>query len=166
MNTTESVGLLLGLLLTASAGAETVEVPFALFNVHIKAGACPAGIQGKDGCLFVTGEEDDPANFWTTLDRVDVPGDGPQDVPAGCNPATTTGALKSKEGLLHFKGAGYYCPNSNSAIYQIEFDDKDAEQFNIPTTIGEFMFHGKTANRPATEIYIALVRKLNDLPKF
>ena len=162
MNTTRFVGVMLtasvGLLLTASTLADTIRNPIGQFNVHTKAGTCPAGVRGKDRCLFVTGDAVMMGGMWTTLDHVDVPGNGPKDVPSDCIPQTTTGTLKSKEGLLHFRGAGYYCLKSDTGTYQIEFNDKDAERFGLPK-IGEFMFHGTTAKKPATEVYIALVEE-------
>jgi hypothetical protein len=93
--------------------------------------ACPPDVHPKNGCLFVTGANLDTQSIWKQFERTAFLGESGAGVPAGCIAVSTIGTLISEKGLLHFKGEGHYCPNTDKAMYHYIFDATEAKRFGM-----------------------------------
>jgi hypothetical protein len=88
-------------------------------------------VHPKNGCLFVTGTNLDTQSIWKQFERTAFLGESGAGVPAGCIAVSTIGTLISEKGLLHFKGEGHYCPNTDKAMYHYIFDATEAKRFGM-----------------------------------
>jgi hypothetical protein len=93
---------------------------------------CPTPVHPKNGSLAVTGTNLDSRAIWTQFKRTAFLGENGAGVPGGCIAVSTIGALISAKGLLHFKGEGHYCPQTDKAVYHYVFDATEAERFGMP----------------------------------
>ena len=115
-----------------SAWASSALTLQVTYKVTEKSAKCPAATHPQGGCVWLTGKALNSHSPWTEMRRLASVGASAAALPAGCDSATTSGVLQGKHGTIHFKGAGYYCPKTDTALYHYTFDAAQAKRFELP----------------------------------
>lgn len=113
----------------------------AVYKLSEKATHCPKNMHAKYGCVKLTGKTM-TASRWPEMHRIAAVGAAAPGIHTGCVSAITTGTLSGPHGVVHFTGAGYYCPKSDTAAYRLRFNAADAKRFGLPL-YGAIHYHGK-----------------------
>lgn len=114
------------------AAASATVALHVTYQVTEKPAKCPAGMHPQGGCVWLIGTALESAARWPEMRRlaiVDAPAPG---LPAGCDTATSSGVLYGKHGNVHFKGRGYYCPKTDTALYRYNLDAAQAKRHDLP----------------------------------
>lgn len=118
--------------MSPSAGPSKAVPLQVTYKVEEKPAKCPAGTHPQGGCVWLTGKALTPDTAWPEMRRLAIVDAPAPALPAGCNAATTTGVLQGKHGRIQFKGAGYYCPKTDTALYHYAFDTAQAKRSDLP----------------------------------
>lgn len=127
-----SAGLMLTGSLSSVGAAAAIPALHITYKLVEKPAGCPHGTPAKSECVTLAGTALESGTHWPRMRRLAIV-DGPAPaLPADCDTATTRGVLAGKQGKIHFRAAGYYCPKSDTAFYRYTLETAAAARFGLP----------------------------------
>lgn len=123
--------LLAGMPAPRAAPSSAAAWTLAIYKLSEQAAHCPANMHAQLGCVQLKGKALS-AGTWSNMQRIAAVNTAAHEIPAGCVTATTVGTLVGEDGTLHFTGAGYYCPKTDTAWYRLDFDAAGAKHYDLP----------------------------------